>query len=214
MADARPVVEDHPLLPRAEEYKKDGLLKPRVNASFLLRVVVFPALGGLLYGFDIGVTSYCVSELERSSGGVSWGRAVGRSALLRGLVASASVLGAFCASFLVFAVAERIGRRGEMVRGAACFGVGTVFTFLSAELDDARAGITCFLLGRAIYGCGCALATHAAPAYIAEMAPACYRGACVSSKEALIVVGMLFGYRARPSRTGGTAPCRRRSSTI
>ena len=105
MADARPVVEDHPLLPRAEEYKKDGLLKPRVNASFLLRVVVFPALGGLLYGFDIGVTSYCVSELERSSGGVSWGRAVGRSALLRGLVASASVLGAFCASFLVFAVA-------------------------------------------------------------------------------------------------------------
>ena len=23
MADARPVVEDHPLLPRAEEYKKD-----------------------------------------------------------------------------------------------------------------------------------------------------------------------------------------------
>ena len=196
MADARPVVEDHPLLPRAEEYKKDGLLKPRVNAGFLLRVVVFPALGGLLYGFDIGVTSYCVSELERSSGGVSWGRAVGRSALLRGLVASASVLGAFCASFLVFAMAERIGRRGEMVRGAACFGVGTVFTFLSAELDDARAGITCFLLGRAIYGCGCALATHAAPAYIAEMAPACYRGACVSSKEALIVVGMLFGYAA------------------
>ncbi|KAH8048494.1 hypothetical protein JL720_15866 [Aureococcus anophagefferens] len=196
MADARPVVEDHPLLPRAEEYKKDGLLKPRVNAGFLLRVVVFPALGGLLYGFDIGATSYCVSELERSSGGVSWGRAVGRSALLRGLVASASVLGAFCASFLVFAMAERIGRRGEMVRGAACFGVGTVFTFLSAELDDARAGITCFLLGRAIYGCGCALATHAAPAYIAEMAPACYRGACVSSKEALIVVGMLFGYAA------------------
>ena len=46
MADARPVVEDHPLLPRAEEYKKDGLLKPRVNAGFLLRVVVFPALGG------------------------------------------------------------------------------------------------------------------------------------------------------------------------
>ncbi|KAH8055684.1 hypothetical protein JL722_8027 [Aureococcus anophagefferens] len=167
MADARPVVEDHPLLPRAEEYKKDGLLKPRVNAGFLLRVVVFPALGGLLYGFDIGATSYCVSELERSSGGVSWGRAVGRSALLRGLVASASVLGAFCASFLVFAMAERIGRRGEMVRGAACFGVGTVFTFLSAELDDARAGITCFLLGRAIYG-----------------------------KEALIVVGMLFGYAA------------------
>ncbi|KAH8072035.1 hypothetical protein JL721_3943 [Aureococcus anophagefferens] len=187
---------DHPLLPRAEEYKKDGLLKPRVNAGFLLRVVVFPALGGLLYGFDIGATSYCVSELERSSGGVSWGRAVGRSALLRGLVASASVLGAFCASFLVFAMAERIGRRGEMVRAAACFGVGTVFTFLSAELDDARAGITCFLLGRAIYGCGCALATHAAPAYIAEMAPACYRGACVSSKEALIVVGMLFGYAA------------------
>ncbi|KAH8054880.1 hypothetical protein JL720_14403 [Aureococcus anophagefferens] len=193
MADARPVVEDHPLLPRAEEYKKDGLLKPRVNAGFLLRVVVFPALGGLLYGFDIGATSYCVSELERSSGGVSWGRAVGRSALLRGLVASASVLGAFCASFaLRDGGAHRAAARWS---GAACFGVGTVFTFLSAELDDARAGITCFLLGRAIYGCGCALATHAAPAYIAEMAPA-YRGACVSSKEALIVVGMLFGYAA------------------
>ena len=193
MAEARPLAEDQSLLPRAEEYKKSDL-PPRVRSGFLFRVVVFPALGGLLYGFDIGVTSYCVSELENGRGHVAWGDAVKRSTVLRGLVASASVLGAFGASFVIFQVAERIGRRSEMLRAAGCFGAGTVLTFAAAEVDGVGLGVSCFVLGRAIYGCGCALATHAAPAYIAEMAPAAYRGACVSSKEALIVVGMLLGY--------------------
>lgn len=33
-----------------------------------------------------------------------------------------------------------------------------------------------------------------APAYIGEMSPASVRGVLVSMKEAMIVVGMLFGY--------------------
>lgn len=188
--------EDANLLPKAEEYKRDVGLPPRVNFSFLIRVVVFPALGGLLYGFDIGVTSYCVSELESGGGGVAWGTAVANSSVLRGAVASAGVLGAFACSFVIFAAAERIGRRGEMLRAAACFAAGTGLTAAAGEVDDVAGGLATFVAGRFVYGCGCALATHAAPAYIAEMAPAAYRGTCVASKEALIVTGMLVGYAA------------------
>lgn len=35
-----------------------------------------------------------------------------------------------------------------------------------------------------------------APAYIGEMSPAAVRGVLVSLKEAMIVLGMLFGYTA------------------
>ena len=216
-------VEDTSLLPKAEEsvfrrlaaarprdyhvdrdrYKRDGL-PPRVCYGFLGRVVAFPALGGLLYGFDIGVTSYCVSELESGGGGVAWGSAVAASSVLSGVVASSGVFGAFCCSFAIFAVAERLGRRGEMLRAAAAFAAGTALTMASGEVSHVAGGLATFVAGRFVYGAGCALATHAAPAYIAEMAPAAWRGACVASKEALIVAGMLVGYaagyitRARP----------------
>lgn len=40
----------------------------------------------------------------------------------------------------------------------------------------------------------CAMRQQQAPAYIGEMSPAAVRGVLVSMKEAMIVVGMLFGY--------------------
>lgn len=50
------------------------------------------------------------------------------------------------------------------------------------------------MCGRILYGLGIGFAMHAAPAYIAETAPAKLRGLLISLKEAFIVGGILLGY--------------------
>ena len=96
-------------MPRAEEFRKRDFLRrtQKVDSAFVARVVLFPALGGLLYGFDVGVTSYCVAQLEDGSGGVAWGSKVASSSLLTGVIASASLAGAFLASFALPGLAEQ-----------------------------------------------------------------------------------------------------------
>ena len=78
----------------ARPYSKHALRAPRCRGWFLARVVFFPALGGLLFGYDIGATSYCVAQFERGTSRVDWGAAVAASTLLRGVVASAGLAGA------------------------------------------------------------------------------------------------------------------------
>ncbi|KAH8086769.1 hypothetical protein JL720_7214 [Aureococcus anophagefferens] len=53
------------------------------------RIFFFPALGGLLFGYDIGATSYVLTQLQSAKfSGVSWYDLVARSSALQGLVTS------------------------------------------------------------------------------------------------------------------------------
>ncbi|CAE8601956.1 unnamed protein product [Polarella glacialis] len=49
-------------------------------------------------------------------------------------------------------------------------------------------------LGFFIYGLGIGFAMHAAPIYIAEIAPSDVRGTLVSAKELVIVGGIFLGF--------------------
>ena len=158
----------------------------------------FPALGGLLFGYDIGATSYVLTQLMSDDySGVSWSGQVSRSQALQGLVTSAGVGGALIASCVVFRVADLIGRRRELMLGAWLY-IGGALTELAAGSPSLGegAGLAVLLGGRVIYGLGCGFAMHGAPTYISEMAPPTIRGLLVSLKEGMIVLGMLLGYVA------------------
>jgi len=148
-----------------------------------------PALGGFLFGFDISVTSYAVVELETL---------LHNSPTLIGVTVSAASLGAFLGSLFIFTIADFIGRRAELRYGAmlymagACLEVGA--GVLSTTLKIQWFSISVLILGRLIYGVGIACVMHGGPTYIAEMAPSTIRGLLVSLKEAMIVLGILFGY--------------------
>ena len=75
----------------------------------------------------------------------------------------------------------------EVQIGAGLYLLGSVVAALSPVLWGIYAG---FL----IYGLGIGFAMHAAPVYIAEIAPAEIRGTLVSAKEMVIVVGMFIGF--------------------
>ncbi|KAH7687248.1 Sugar/inositol transporter protein [Dioscorea alata] len=151
-----------------------------VMISFL-----FPALGGLLYGYDIGATSGATISIESSTlSGTTW---YNLSSIEIGLVASGSLYGALIGSVLAFTVADFLGRRRELILSSVLYLIGALVTAFASSFPI-------MVVGRFVYGIGIGLAMHGAPMYIAETAPSKIRGRLISMKELFIVVGMLLGY--------------------
>ncbi|KAL5568224.1 hypothetical protein UlMin_024799 [Ulmus minor] len=176
--------------------ESDGAQEPllngiRVHESENYSVVaailpfLFPALGGLLYGYDIGATSCATISIESStSSGISW---YDLSSVQIGLITSGSLYGALIGSVLAFNIADFLGRRRELISSALIYLVGALVTAVAPNL-------AIMVTGRLVYGIGIGLAMHAAPMYIAETAPSPIRGQLISLKEFFIVLGMVAGY--------------------
>lgn len=168
------------------------------SRSAVARVFAFPALGGLLFGYDIGATSFVLTQLESDTfSGLGWSGAIKGSAVIQGLVTSGGVGGAFLGAAIVFRVADSLGRRRELLIGAWLYAVGAALEFSSgcgALARSEAAGLAVLVLGRLVYGVGCGFVMHGAPSYIAEMSPPDIRGTLVALKEAAIVVGISLGY--------------------
>ncbi|MCO5577934.1 hypothetical protein L7F22_031770 [Adiantum nelumboides] len=111
---------------------------------------LFPALGGLLYGYDIGATSSASLSLESSSlSGTSW---YDLSSVQIGLVESGSLYGALVGSLLAFTFADFLGRRRELITAAA-------FYMLGAGLQAGASSFVFLLCGRLVYGLGIGMPT-------------------------------------------------------
>ncbi|KAF3443476.1 hypothetical protein FNV43_RR13158 [Rhamnella rubrinervis] len=147
---------------------------------------LFPALGGLLFGYDIGATSGANISLQSPElSGISW---FNLSAVQLGLVVSGSLYGALLGSLLVYPIADFLGTEEEGTYHCSC-------TIPSWGLITAYApDLGVLLVGRLLYGLGIGLAMHGAPLYIAETCPSKIRGTLVSLKELFIVLGILLGY--------------------
>lgn len=146
---------------------------------------LFPALGGLLYGYDIGATSCATISIESATlSGISW---YNLSSVEIGLITSGSLYGALIGSVLAFNVADFLGRRRELLAAALLYLVGALITALAPDFPI-------MVIGRFVFGIGIGLAMHAAPMYIAETAPSNIRGRLISLKEFFIVLGMVGGY--------------------
>ncbi|KAI9157355.1 hypothetical protein LWI28_021179 [Acer negundo] len=170
----------------AEEPLINGI-HPSENYSSPAAILpfLFPALGGLLYGYDIGATSCATISIESATlSGITW---YDLSSLEIGLVTSGSLYGALIGSILAFNIADFLGRRRELILAALMYLVGALVTAFAPDF-------VVLVIGRFIFGIGIGLAMHAAPMYIAETAPSPIRGRLVSLKEFFIVLGMVAGY--------------------
>ncbi|XP_050112662.1 D-xylose-proton symporter-like 3, chloroplastic isoform X4 [Malus sylvestris] len=146
---------------------------------------VFPALGGLLFGYEIGATSSATLSLQSPElSGTAW---FNLSAIQLGLVVSGSLYGALFGSLLVYPIADFLGRRRELITAAVLYLLGALITATAP-------GLSVLLVGRVLYGLGIGMAMHGAPLYIAETCPSQIRGTLISLKELFIVLGILLGY--------------------
>nr|BAJ95036.1 predicted protein [Hordeum vulgare subsp. vulgare] len=173
----------------ADESPTDAGSGAAAGADYSLAAVilpfVFPALGGLLFGYDIGATSGATISVHSAElSGTTW---FNLSSVQLGLVASGSLYGALGGSILAYRVADFLGRRIELITAAALYISGALVTGLAPNF-------VVLIIGRLLYGVGIGLAMHGAPLYIAETCPSQIRGTLISLKELFIVGGILFGY--------------------
>lgn len=133
------------------------------------------ALGGLLFGYDLGVISGAIVLLTRkfelSSAGTGW-------------AAASAVIGCIIGAVVAGRIGETHGRQKALILSAVLF-------FVSAVGSAIPESLWVFALFRLIGGVGLGIASTIAPPYIAEVAPAPYRGRLVSLYQLAIVVGIL-----------------------
>jgi SP family arabinose:H+ symporter-like MFS transporter len=145
---------------------------------YLMRATASGALGGLLFGFDTVVIAGAIDAIVRlyhlSSGDKGFTVAIG-------LVGT--VIGALGAGV----VGQRLGGR-ETLRMTA------VLYVISAIGCGLANGWVAFLIFRFIGGLGIGASSVLGPVYIAELAPAKWRGRLVAAFQFHVVLGILVAY--------------------
>ncbi len=149
----------------------------RPNA-YLMRATVSGALGGLLFGFDTVVISGVMDALTRL---------YHLSDKAQGLTVSIAVIGTVLGAMSAGAIAQRFGGR-ETLRV-------TAILYVISAVGCALAWNWVSLLGfRFLGGLGIGASSVLGPVYIAELAPAKWRGRLVGAFQVNVVLGILLAY--------------------
>ena len=155
---------------------------PQVNRGFILRISSIAALGGVLYGYDMGIIAAAALFVKRS---------FALSTVLEELVVSVVLIGAMAGAIVGGAVADRIGRRRTLVWAAGIFIVGSLLAPLATD-------VTVLIIARAIIGLGIGFTSVTAPVYVSELAPPQSRGMLIGLYQFALTVGIaladLVGY--------------------
>lgn len=164
--------------------------------SFVLFTCVVAATGGLIFGYDIGVsggvTSMDVFLLkffpsvygsQKAAGSTKNQYCTFDSQLLTTFTSSL-YLAALVASFFASAMTRVFGRRISMLFGGTTFLVGAI-------LNGVAVNIAMLIIGRILLGIGVGFANQSVPLYLSEMAPAKLRGALNIGFQLAITIGIL-----------------------
>ena len=153
-------------------------------------VAASAAMGGFLFGFDTAVINGAVDAIKVWSGAASW---------LLGFSVAGALLGSAIGAWFAGPLADRYGRIVVMKIAAAIFFVSSIGTGLAWNIE--ALSVFRFFGGTAI-----GAASVIAPAYIAEVSPASYRGRLGSLQQLAIVTGIfvaLLGDYALATAAGG-----------
>jgi sugar porter (SP) family MFS transporter len=159
---------------KAQRTAKDA----KESNRFIILVSFVAALGGLLFGFDTAIISgtipYISSYFSLDEYMLGWSV----SSILIGCAIGAIVAGAS---------ADKYGRKFTLIICALLFAVSGIGAGLSHQL-------ALFVFFRLVGGLGVGAAAMVSPMYIAEMAPAKWRGRLVAFYQMAIVFGILLAY--------------------
>jgi SP family arabinose:H+ symporter-like MFS transporter len=146
--------------------------------SYVILISVVAALGGLLFGFDTAVISGTINFIQPyfglSEAGLGW-------------TVSSLLFGCMAGVFLAGKAGDQYGRKKVLMLAAFLF-------FLSAVGSASAHSLVFFVIARMLGGIAVGVASILSPMYIAELAPAKYRGTLVSLNQLAIVIGILVAF--------------------
>jgi MFS family permease len=141
--------------------------EPRISITGLILVFLTPALGGFLFGYDIGATSFVLGMLRdgcHDSSDMCWWSDFSQSSIQQGFMVAAVSLGALVGSHIVLMyLVKKIGRRAEIRACAVLYLFGTTLNVLSGTMlcnSSEMVGFMCLITGRLVYGVGVGFIMH------------------------------------------------------
>ena len=139
-------------------------------------------LGGILYGFDMGVIAAALVDVRDS---------FHLSTLMQEVLVIAVLIGVMIGALVGGTIADRIGRRKTLVWGAILFITGSVVAPLSPD-------VYVLFIARALLGIAVGFTSVTAPVYVSEPAPPQSRGMLIGLYQFALTLGIaladLVGY--------------------
>ena len=157
-------------------------LQPKVNRGFIWKVSSIAGLGGILYGFDMGIIAAALIFVRST---------FSLSTQMEEIVVSIVLVGAMGGAVLGGTIADRWGRRWTLVWGGIIFIVGSVLAPLSPNVG-------CLIAARMLLGVAIGFTSVTAPVYVSELAPPQSRGMLIGFYQFALTLGIaladLVGY--------------------
>lgn len=157
---------------------RSSLTAVRDTPRYTYLVAAMAAIGGMLFGYDIGVISGA-EKLLTSSFHLSSGT--------EELAVAAVLIGAVVGGVIGGPMANRFSRRYTLLVMAILYAIGAILTAISFNLGS-------FVAFRIITGIAVGASSLVVPMYIAEMSPVRIRGGLVILQQLAISGGILISY--------------------
>lgn len=148
----------------------------RGHRIYLLTISLIAAMGGLMFGFDLGIITGVIPYIKHQ---------LGLSSLSLGWVVAIFELGCMFGAFGISRYADKYGRKKTMLANAFLLIISSVGASLSPNA-------MMLATWRFIQGLSVGAASVLSPMYIAEIAPAKSRGKYVSLNQLTIILGILL----------------------
>lgn len=146
--------------------------------SHLMKATLTGALGGLLFGFDTVVISGAIDALVRL---------YGLSPQNKGLTVAIGLVGTVIGALSAGVVGQKLGSRETLRITAVLYVLSALGCGLAWDWPS-------FLVFRFIGGLGIGASSVLGPVYIAELAPARWRGRLVAAFQLNVVLGIVVAY--------------------
>jgi sugar porter (SP) family MFS transporter len=162
---------------------------------FVIITCIVGASGGLIFGYDIGISGGVTSMPEflekffpevyrrQQNAGAGNMYCTFENHILT-LFTSSLYLAALVSSFFAASTTRRFGRKVSMCTGGVVFLIGAI-------LNGAAVNVEMLILGRLLLGVGIGYGNQSVPVYLSEMAPAKIRGALNIGFQMATTIGIL-----------------------
>ncbi|XP_057962474.1 sugar carrier protein C-like [Malania oleifera] len=174
----------------------NGKEYPGNLTPFVTITCIVAAMGGLIFGYDIGISGgvtsmasflkdFFPSVYRKEMAESSTNQYCTFDSQTLTMFTSSLYLAALLSSLLASTVTRRFGRKLSMLFGGVLFCIGAIINGLAQA-------VWMLIVGRLLLGFGIGFANQSVPLYLSEMAPYRYRGALNIGFQLSITIGILI----------------------
>ncbi|HEY1580224.1 MAG TPA: sugar porter family MFS transporter [Terracidiphilus sp.] len=153
-----------------------GTRETYVRRGFLARVSTIAGLGGILYGFDMGVIAAVMVFVRES---------FALSTRMEEIVVSVVLVGVMSGAIAGGGIADRVGRRSTLVWGGIIFLLGSLLALWSPN-------VLILIVARGLLGIAIGFTSVTAPVYVSELAPPQSRGRLIGLYQFALTIGIVL----------------------